>query len=136
MSLSPVIDLRKAMRNRLLGDSIFTARLGGAKVFDEAPPGTPFPYVTFGDTQQRDWSTSSGHGAEQVVTLNIWTNQNGMRDALDIADQLILLLDEAPLTLTQNRLIDLRFVASETRRLNDGKLSRVSVRLRATTESL
>ena len=136
MSLSPVIDLRKAMRNRLLADSIFTTRLGGAKVFDEAPPGAPYPYVTFGDTQQRDWSTNSGRGAEQVVTLNIWTNQNGMRDALDIADQLILLLDEAPLTLTQNRLIDLRFVASETRRLNDGKLSRVSVRLRATTESL
>ena len=41
MSLSPVIDLRKAMLNRLLADSIFTARLGGAKVFDEAPPGTP-----------------------------------------------------------------------------------------------
>jgi len=136
MSLSPVIDLRKAMRNRLLADSIFTARLGGAKVFDEAPPGTPYPYVTFGDAQQRDWSTNSGRGAEQVVTLNIWTNQNGMRDALDIADQLILLLDEAPLTLTQNRLIDLRFVASETRRLNDGKLARVSVRLRATTETI
>ncbi len=56
------------------------------------------------------------------------------RWALDIADRIVAVLDEAQLTLAGHSLVDLRFVALVTRREQNGRLARADVRFRATTE--
>ena len=135
-SMSPVIALRRAIRNALGADAQFVAALGGAKIYDEAPTGVALPYAAFTDVQWRDWSAQLSPGAEQIIVLTIWSGQHGTREALEIASRAISLLDEAALTLESHRLVDLRFVSLETKREQNGRLARASIRLRAVTEAL
>ena len=134
MSTSPVIALRKAIRAHLLADAGFTTALGGAKLFDEAPRGTEPPYALFAETQMRDWSADLSRGAEQLFTIGVVSTMRGLGEALELAQRIVDLLDEAPLTLQDNRLIDLRFLSMETRREQSGRFARVNIRFRATTE--
>jgi hypothetical protein len=131
---SPILALRRAMLAALAADSALVALLGGARIHDEAPPGAPFPRVVFSDAQCRDWSAQISRGAEQVVTISAWSDRRGTRQALDIADRIVAVLDEAQLTLAGHSLVDLRFVALVTRREQNGRLARADVRFRATTE--
>ena len=131
---SSVLALRRAIRSALLEDSALTQLLGGAHVFDEAPPGAPTPRIAFSDMQSRDWSAQGVPGAEQLLVLTVWSGERGARAALDIADRIVALLDEAPLELAGHRLIDLRFVALATRREQNGRYARADIRFRATTE--
>lgn len=135
MTSSPVTILRRAIRNALLADATLVAQLGGPKVYDETPSGTPAPYVVFADTQWRDWSATLSRGAEQIFVLSIWSTQRGVREALDIAERVVELLDEAPLTLAGANLVDLRFVQLETKRDATGRFARANLRFRATTEA-
>lgn len=132
---SPVLALRRAIRAALLADATLTGQLGGPRVHDEAPPGAPAPRIAFAEVQARDWSAQSCAGAEQILVLSVWSDARGTREALDIADRVIALLDEAPLTLDGHRLVDLRFVALATRREQNGRYARADIRFRATTEA-
>ena len=136
MSGSPVVALRKAIRMALLANGPLVARLGGANVFDEAPREAIPPYVAYGDSLARDWSSASDRGTEQFVILNVWSIQRGLREALDIADMIADLLDDQPLALAGHHLVNLRLVALETRREANGRFARASLRLRAVTEAL
>lgn len=131
---SPVLALRRAILAALLVDGALTASLGGVHVYDEAPPGAPTPRIAFSDVQARDWSVQNSRGAEQIVVLSVFSSARGTREALDIADRVVALLDEAPLTLAGHRLIDLRFVALAMRREQNGRYARADIRFRATTE--
>jgi len=136
MSASPIIALRMAMLARLVADAALVAALGGEKIFDEAPRNAEPPYVLFAEAQMRDWSAQLMRGAEQFLTLSVISTQRGVREALDIAQMIVGLLDEAPLALVGHTLIDLRFLAIETKREQNGRFARVNLRFRATTEYL
>lgn len=136
MSASPVTILRRAIRSVLLADTTLVSLLGGAKVYDDTPSGTPAPYVVFADTQWRDWSATLSRGAEQVFVLSVWSTQRGVREALDIGERIVELLDEAPLILAGANLVDLRFMQLETKRDGTGRFARANIRFRATTEAL
>lgn len=136
MSSSPVIELRKAILARARADAELIAILGGEKLFDEAPRGVEPPYAVFAETQMRDWSADLSRGAEQFLTLAVVSTMRGLKEALDIAHRLVELLDDAPLALQGHALVDLRFVAMETKRDQSGRFGRVSLRFRATTEYL
>lgn len=132
---SPVLALRRAIRAALLDDAVLTDLLGGVHIYDEAPPGAPTPRIAFSDVQSRDWSAQGVLGAEQLLVLTVWSDERGARAALDIADRIVALLDEAPLQLAGHRLIDLRFVTLATRREQNGRYARADIRFRATTEA-
>ena len=133
---SPVIALRKAIRLQLTGDAALVAKLGGPNVFDEAPREAIPPYVAFGDSSLRDLSTSTDRSAEQFAVLNVWSLQRGLREALDIADRVAALLDDAALALDGHRLVNLRLVSLETKREGSGRFARASLRFRAVTEAV
>ena len=135
MSNAPVTIIRRAIRAVLLGDATLVSLMGGAKVFDDTPSGTAAPYVVFADTLWRDWSATLSRGAEQIFVLSVWSTQRGVREALDIAERIIELLDEAPLALDGATLIDLRFLQLETKRDGAGRFARANLRFRATTEA-
>jgi hypothetical protein len=136
MSVSPILALRKAARARLIADAALGAALGGPKIFDEAPRAAEPPYVLFADAQMRDWSALSSRGAEQFLNLTVVSPQRGLGEGLAIAQQIIDLLDEAGLSLAGHALIDLRFVSLDARRDPNGRLARVLILFRATTEYL
>ncbi|TRL30584.1 DUF3168 domain-containing protein [Methylosinus sporium] len=136
MSRSPIIVLRRAIRACLASDATLVAALGGAKIYDEAPRGAEAPYLLFAEASLRDWSTTGSRGAEQIFTVSVVSIERGVAQALTIGEQIVALLDEAPLILDGHHLVDLRHQASETRRERNGRFARVDLRFRATTESL
>lgn len=135
MSASPVVALRTAIRAYLLADAGFAAALGD-KLYDEAPHGLEPPYALFADAQSRDWSADLSPGAEQLFTIGVTSTMRGLSEALELAQRIANLLNEAPLTLQGHRLIDLRFLSMETRREQNGRFARINLRFRATTEYL
>lgn len=135
MSASPLVVLRKAIRACLLADAGFAAALSD-KFYDEAPRGIEPPYALFADAQLRDWSADLSPGAEQFFTIAVTSTMRGLSEALELAQRIVGLLNEAPLILQDHRLIDLRFQSMETRRDQNGRIARVNLRFRATTEYL
>ncbi len=136
MSLSPILAVRKAIRAKVNATPQFRNFLNGGTIFDEAPRGIEPPYGYFGEAQMRDWSVDDVPGAEQYLSLSIVTLHHGVSAAVEIGQLIIELIHHAPLALDDNLLIDFSFLSMETRREQNGRLAKVNIRFRATTEYL
>lgn len=131
----PAIALQSAIVTALAGDASLLALTGGApRIFDDVPPRTPLPYITIGQTIARDWSTGSEPGHEHTVTLQVWSDAHGRRQAVEIAGAIRAVLHDRPLAPAGHRLVNLRHEYTETRRDADGVTYRALMRLRAVTE--
>ncbi|KUO65534.1 MAG: hypothetical protein APF80_13215 [Alphaproteobacteria bacterium BRH_c36] len=126
--------LQKAIFTTLSGAAPLTALIGADRIYDDVPGDAEFPYVTFGQSQLRDWSTGSDGGHEHVFTLNVWSRENGRREVTEAMGLLEAALHDAELTLDGHRLINLRHEFSESRREADGETYRGIIRYRAVTE--
>jgi len=126
--------LRAAIYDALIADGALTSVLGGPSVYDEPPRAAAFPYVTLGEARISDFSTGGERGEEHQLTLHAWSRQGGHREAHLITGALLQALDDAPLTLADHRLINLRFALADVRRESDGRTYHALVRFRAVTE--
>lgn len=126
--------VQKAFHAHLIADASVLAAIGGARVFDDVPRGAEFPYVTFGVTSDRDWSTGTEPGHEHIVTLHAWSRAAGRHEADAIVEAIAAALHDAPLTLVGHRLVNLRRELSEVHRDPDGESWHGIVRFRAVTE--
>jgi hypothetical protein len=126
--------LRAAIHDALSADGALNALLGGPKIYDEPPREAAFPYVTLGEARISDFSAGSEPGEEHQITLHAWSRQGGHREAHLISGALLQALDDAPLTLTDHRLVNLRFAVADVRREADGRTYHALVRFRAMTE--
>jgi hypothetical protein len=68
---SPGWVLQKAIYEALVANAALVALLGAPRVYDDVPRGAAFPYVTFGPSVVRDWSTGSEGGTEHLLTLHV-----------------------------------------------------------------
>lgn len=126
--------LQRAIYAALSADAALTALLGPGRVFDDVPQATGYPYVSFGLTSERDWSTGTEDGAEHVITLNVWSKAAGRKQARGIAEAMRTALHDRALAVAGQRLVNLRHEFSEIRRDADGETYRGIVRYRAVTE--
>ena len=131
--------LQTAIHRALTANPAVSALLGGPHVWDHVPRGAAYPYVTFGVTTERDWSTgsdpASDAGGEHILTLHVWSKSAG-RDEVDaIAAALRHALHEQTLSLAGHRLVNLRHELTDTRRNVNDELYHGVVRLRAVTEA-
>ena len=126
--------LQKAIFSKLTTDAGVLAVLGGARVYDEVPVRAEFPYVTFGQTTERDWSTSTEAGQEHIFTLHVWSRGRGRREADEILSAAGAALHNQVLTLAGYKLINLRHEFTDARRDPDGETFHGVSRYRAVTE--
>jgi len=126
--------LRAAVHDALSADAALTNILGGPKIYDEPPRSAAFPYVTLGEARIADFSAGGDAGEEHLLTLHAWSRQGGHREAHTIAGALLQALDDAPLALSDHRLINFRFSVADVRREADGRTYHALVRFRAVTE--
>lgn len=131
---SSAFSVQKAVHAALTDDAGVLGLLGGPRIYDDVPRGVPAPYVSFGLTTERDWSTGSEAGSEHVVTLHVWSDAAGRKQTQDIVSALRAALHDAALAVAGHHLVNLRHEFSETRREADGEGYRGLVRLRAVTE--
>lgn len=128
--------LQKALYATLSGNAGVIAALGGARVYDDVPSRTEFPYITFGQSTARDWSTGTEPGREHTITLHVWSRARGRKQADDVMSAAETALHDAALTLDGHRLINLRHEFSDARREPDGETYHGVSRYRAVTEPL
>lgn len=128
--------LQQAVVAELTGDAALAGLLGGARVYDDVPERSAFPYLTIGQTTERDWSTGSEPGSEHVFTLHVWSRARGRKQTDAIMAAARDVLHDRPLVLADHRLINLRHEFSDARRDPDGETFHGVVRFRAVTEAL
>jgi hypothetical protein len=134
MPISASAALRAAVHDALTHNAALVSMLGGSKIYDEPPRAAAFPYVTLGETRITDFSAGDEPGEEHQLTLHVWSRQGGTREAHLITGALLQVLDDAPLTLADHRLVNFRFSVADVRREADGRTYHALLRFRAVTE--
>lgn len=134
MTTSAPWALQKGIYQTLVDDALLTGLLGGPKIYDRVPRQAGFPYVTFGQSVTRDWSTGGADGQEHVVTLHVWSRGGGKQETHAILDRVRDLLHDQALPLTDHRLVNLRHEFGEARQDADGETYHGIARYRAVTE--
>jgi len=130
------LSLQQAIFTALTGSTVLVNYLGGAKVYDDIPEDTPFPYVIIGQSLMRDWGTVSEQGREHLLRLHVWSRNPGSTETQLITEEIINVLHDQDLMLQDNVLINLRFSGADVLRDSDGKTHHSILRFRAVTEPL
>ena len=128
--------LQQSVYATLTADTQLQALLGTARIFDDVPQKTEFPYLTLGQSSVRDWSTGTDSGDEHVLTLHVWSRASGRRQTHEIMGAVKSALHDRSLALSGHRLINLRHEFSDARRDPEGDIYHGIVRLRAFTEPM
>ena len=126
--------LQRGVYQALAGSLDLTTLLGGARIYDDAPQGATFPFITFGQSVVRDWSTGTEDGAEHDLTLHVWSRSGGKKQVQEILEAIKVVLHDRPLALPDHHLVNLRYELSEARLDPDGDTFHGIVRYRAVTE--
>ena len=134
MTTSPALALQTGLRAALLADAALVTALGGAQVFDDVPREAPFPYITIGEIETRDWSTQTSRGNEHTVTVHVWSRYRGRKQVQELIAEVDRILDGTDPPLADHRLVNLSTVFWTALREPDGEVYRGTVRLRAVTE--
>lgn len=66
----------------LNADSTLLSKVNG--VYDYVPEKTPVPYVTFGHVQSSSEGSKTDDGEKITVTLDIWSESKGRKEAVSI----------------------------------------------------
>jgi hypothetical protein len=134
--MNAALALQQAMRAALLADTALMALLGGAHVFDEVPRGEQALHVVFANIETRDWSVMDQKAHEHFVTIEVSTNDRSRVKAQAVCQRIETVLDNAALTLTGHRLVNLRNVFFNVSRVKADKNFGAVLRFRAATEPL
>ena len=126
--------LLTAIHGRLSGDAALAALIGPDGIRDRLLPRPVLPSIVFGEVETRDYSTATEAGEEHRLTLEVWSEAEGRREAEEIAGRVRLLLHDAPMTLADHALVSLLHVRTRTRRQPKTKLFVAELRFRAVTE--
>ena len=132
--MNPALALQQAMHQQLLATPALTTLLGGGHVFDETPRGEPPLYVAFNGIETRDWSVVDQKAHEHFVIIEVVTNSKSRALAQAIGDAIEVALDNANLTLTGHKLINLRAIFWTVSRSKSSDTFGVTLRFRAATE--
>ena len=128
--------LQVAIHAALSADSGLLAHLGGARIYDHVPRNAAYPFVTFGQTIARDWTTGTEDGLEHTLTLHVWSIGGSRRETHDIMDAVRNVLEDATLALSDHRLVQIRHEYSDARPDPDREAYHGILRYRAVTEPL
>lgn len=114
----------------LNNDSNLTSTQGVA-VYDEVPENSAYPYISIGEATSTDYSTSDLSGSQTTMTIHIWSQYKGAKEAKNIMDRVHTLLHDTTLTVTGFNLINLRFEFIDTLQDPDGITRHGVMRFRA-----
>src|SRR5690554_4378261 len=74
--------LQGAILQRLKSYSPLMAR--ATAVYDHVPQTAQFPYVVIGDDTAIDFDTDDTTGAESTITIHVWSQKRGRKEAKQI----------------------------------------------------
>jgi len=136
---SPVFPIQTAVYTLLDADVDLSGAgtlgdLGVVGVFDEVPEDTLKPYVVIGEAYETPDNSHDRKGRRTVVTVHVWSDQQGFKEAVEIADRIVDLLDHPSLTVAGWSHIATRFDFMQTLRDPDLDIRHVPIRFAVTVE--
>lgn len=129
---SALHSVQKAVYSRLSSDVTLAAAVVG--VFDDVPEGTGFPYVELGDTTEIPFDVFGKDGHEQTLTLHIWSQKSGMKEAQQIQGMINGLLHGYSLTVDNHSTVLLLHDGTNSQLDPDGVTRHLSVRFRCVVQ--
>ena len=132
--MSAASALQKAIYAALSGDAALVALTGGNAVTDRRLAAPTVPLVVIAGIDSTDHSTATEPGEEHVVTLDIWSDAAGNRQAQAIAAAVRAALHDAALVLDAHRLVLLLHRDTRLSREGRTRFHRAQMRFRAVTE--
>ncbi|WP_431321815.1 DUF3168 domain-containing protein [Rhizobium sp. YTU87027] len=132
--MSAAHELLTAIHARLTGDVELLGMIGEDGVRDRLVTGRKLPCVLIGDVVSNDYSTSTERGKEHLLSLEIWIDAGGRKQAQLVASRLHTLLHDTALDLGQHHLVSLLHLRTQSRREAKTKLHVAELRFRAVTE--
>jgi hypothetical protein len=133
--MSAANELLAAIHARLSGDAGLAALIGEDGIRDRLVAGRRLPCIVIGEMTSSDYSTASEAGEEHQLSLEIWCEAGGRRQAHEIVGIVYALLDDAALTLAGHHLVCLQHRLTRTRREAKTKLHAAEMRFTAVTEA-
>jgi hypothetical protein len=127
------LELQKAVVARLKADAGVTA-LVGQRIYDRVPPDAVFPSVSLGPEQTAPSRADCYDGREITFQVDVWSRAVGFPEVKRIAEAVRAALQDAPLSLTGHRLLDITFTEARTFRDPDGLTSHSAMTFQAITE--
>lgn len=89
-------------------------QVGRPAVYDDAPQGAAFPYVTIGDDTLVEWDQDACLGAEATITLHVWSRERGRKQAKTIQGVLYDALHRYALPVDGSHTVDCLWEMSES----------------------
>ncbi len=127
--------LQAAVHTALVGDATLQGLIGvPARVYDHVPQDSVFPYVVIGEARAKPFDTATTDGMDVDLAIHTWSRYRGTKEAKDIMNAVIAVLDDAGLTVAGHTLVSLRLVSAETTTAKDGLTRHGTQRLRAVTQ--
>lgn len=133
--MSATNSLLRAIHARLVADDVLTELIGADGIIDRLLPRQKLPCLVVNEIDTRDYSTGTEKAEEHFLTLEAWADEGGRRMALEIANRVTLLLDDATLTLDGGFvLVNLQHRSTRSRREAKTRNFIAEIRFRAVTE--
>lgn len=130
----PALALQAALYSRLSSSTELTNLLGGEHIFDDVPQSQKPPYVVFAESIHNDWSTGTENGMEHSVSLNVWSDQNGRKQVVTIAQAIQEAFGDLTAQLDDHVLVNFTHEFTEVSRDQDAELFLAKLNFRAVTE--
>lgn len=135
--MSPLLALRAAILQALAADPALVALMGGSLRLHDEPPRAAEPvYAVFEEASARDASVDGARRHEHAVRIAVWGRAGAARPALEAAERIASVLDDAALALDGHHLVRLRVAVVEAGRDPRFRLARIVVALDGVTEQI
>lgn len=129
----PEAVFQDALVARLIADGNVTALIGApARLYDEAPAGAAYPYVTLGRAVSQDRSAGDAQIIEHRLTLHAWPRHGGRREAKEIIEAMRAAAHEQVFALDGEwTLVSCRAVYADAFRTADARIAHGVLRFKA-----
>lgn len=107
-----LLDIQQGLYNKLTGDATLMALVTG--VFDKVPKDQAFPYIAIGKAIENKFNTFDRQGRDVTEEIYIYSQYEGFKEAFQILDRLVELLDYQSITLSNHSLVYCRYDDSDS----------------------
>lgn len=134
MSQDGSYDLAQAIYTALVNDSQVSGYVGG-RVYDAQPYGndTTYPFISLNGHSIQEWGADDFSGSEHTIDIHVWSRAEDTREIRLLCDEVRTALHSASLSVTDQMLVNLRFVSYTPLRESDGQTWLGIVTFRAVT---
>jgi len=121
-------ELQKAVFTALDGDATISSQV--TAVYSHVTQGAIYPYIKISSIESSDWSTITTTGIKSNISFDVYSQERGNKELLDILVEIKRILDGTILAMTGCTMVSSHYISTSTTQLSDGLTWKGSVGFR------